>query len=240
MYAYFESKGHIPRNLNTKDKQSYTQSYIQSHIQSNENWRDLNIEYDKSDEAAHLRAIITQETIIHDPVKLNNSTGCTNKMFKYCLDKVTEKIMSIPERPLFFEDSLSAKDPGNRCRLHIRHALLMTLMRIKRRYMQEDLAIFFNIEQSTVSRHLAFMRPILEDILPTARSLFKKMRKDSAVSKKLIPDDKILIDGTVTPIQRPGDAQQQEAAYSGKNKKHGYNTLIHTITHTLKRRLERS
>ena len=101
----------------------------------------------------------------------------------------------------------------------------MTFMSIKGTK-QGPLSASFDISQPTVSRYLAFMRPILRDILPTARKLFKKMCKDSSVAKKLISDNKILIDGTVTPVQRPGDAQQQEAVYSGKNKKHCYNTLI--------------
>ena len=218
IYAYLKSKGYISRNLKAEDKQSY----IQSNIQSNEDWGD-NIEYDKSDEAVHLRALITQDTIIHNPVKLNNSTGCTYQIFLYCLNKVKKKIMSIPERPLFFEDSLSAKDPENIYRLHIRYALLMTLMRIKGSPTQGQLSASFDISPPIVSSYLAFMRSILQDILPTARKLFKKMHKDSSVVKKLIPDNKILIDGTVTPVQRLEDAQQE--VYSDKNK-HGYNTLI--------------
>ena len=88
IYAYLKSKGYISRNLKAEDKQSY--------IQSNEDWRDIDIQYDKSDEAVHLRAIIAQDTIMHDPVKLNNSTGCTHQIFRYCLNKVKKKIMSIP------------------------------------------------------------------------------------------------------------------------------------------------
>ena len=52
------------------------------------------------------------------------------------------------QMPLFRDDERRASDPGNRCKLYLRHALLMALVHKKDNPTQGVLAAFFGIDQT--------------------------------------------------------------------------------------------
>ena len=176
----------------------------------------------KYDEYANTMYLL--DHIILDPVKLNHVTGCTYKMFMDFLHKIITKILLIPERPLFFEDDLSA-DLENKSRMHVRHVLLMAFMRTIGGG-SDFLSIMPNVDQSTASRYLAFILPVLLDMLPSAHNLFTEMHKNPDTASRLLPDGKLLIDAILTPVEQPRDAEWPYEEYSGTNKKHHYTTLI--------------
>ena len=77
--------------------------------------------------------------------------------------------------PLFRDDERRASDPGNRCRLYLRHALLMALVHKKDNPTQGVLAAFFGIDQTTVSRYLQVMDRMLAETLPTAAKISEEI-----------------------------------------------------------------
>ncbi len=46
--------------------------------------------------------------------------------------------------------------------------------------------------------------------------------------EELIPKKTLLIDGTLTPVDRPGDRTARKTRYSGRKKRHMFNTLVTT------------
>ncbi len=137
--------------------------------------------------------------------------------------------MADGDRPLFWEDDASRSDAGNRCKLHIRHALPAELMSLRTGATQHHLAATFDVDQSTISRYLQYCIVILRKILPTAEKIADVIRKTPAGRiEELIPKKTILVDGTLTPIDRPGDKTARKTRYTGRKKRHMYNTLVTT------------
>ena len=74
---------------------------------------------------------------------------------------------------LFYDDESRAPDPGNRCKLRLRHALLMALVRKKDNPAQGTLQALFGVDQTSVYRYLHVMDRILAAVLPTAENVPK-------------------------------------------------------------------
>ena len=93
------------------------------------------------------------------------------------------------ETPLFCDDESRASDPGNRCKLRLRHALLMALVRKKDNPTQGTLQAIFGVDQTSVCRYLKVMDKILAAVLPTAKNISKEIAECKTVEgfKKRVP-----------------------------------------------------
>ena len=153
--------------------------------------------------------------------------------YAFLLMLYCEEIDRLGKTPLFRDDEYRASDPGNRCKLYKRHALLLSLVHLYTGMHQEALGAMFGIDQSAVSRYLALNRRVLEKILPTAKTLSKAIslcRTKRAVLRFLQggPHGTFLLDGARCPRLRPKDKKKQKKWYSGKIKRHSINTLFGT------------
>ncbi len=177
-----------------------------------------------------MHAIELADGIIRDPAHLCGVTGCTKESFEIILERFTETVMADVDRPIFWEDDMNRSDAGNRCKLHIRHALLAVLMSMRTNATQQHLAATFDVDQSTISRYLQYCIVVLRQVLPTTEKIKDVICKTPAdkLDEKLIPKRTLLIDGTLTPVDRPGDKTAGETRYTGRKKRHMYNTLVTT------------
>jgi len=78
-------------------------------------------------------------------------------------------------------------------------------MRKRGATIQEQLAVFCNIDQSTVCRYLRFADLIFAQILPTASKVSDRIQKTRTIPelKKPVPDLATIVDGTHMEIRRP-------------------------------------
>ena len=181
--------------------------------------------------ALHLLEVL--DDIIRDGDKLRHATLADGEQFRYMLERAKVFLTHSGQMPLFCDNASRASDPGNRCKLYLRHALLMALMHKKENITQGTLAAFFGIDQSTVSRYFPVMDAMLAGILPTADNISEEVaaaptREDF---KKIVPGSdggEIFIDGTHCPIQRPSVKSVRRMKYSGKKKKFTNNTNVYT------------
>ncbi len=136
----------------------------------------------------------TLDNILSDEDLLHQATKKIPKQFKYLLNKFSTAIKKRSDAPLFFEDRV---DPGNRCKLHIRHVLLLELMKKRLGISQYGLMIFFGVDQSTISKYHKFANSVLAEILPTAEKITKLIQKNApGTIKELVPDKTLIIDGS--------------------------------------------
>ena len=167
--------------------------------------------------------------VIDTPEDLYAATGCTAKEFRWIYDHFMKFIRDHEDdMPLFKIDSVKrASDAGNRCHLDPILALLLGLIRKKGNPTQMFLQMLFGVDQTTVCRYLQLTDKILEEILPTAQNISTliQSKKQQYDQKKMVPDNTLLLDGTHVPIQKPEDSQQRTESYSGKKKRHTFNTL---------------
>ena len=173
------------------------------------------------------------DDIIRDGDKLRQATLADGEQFRYMLERAKVFLTHSGQMPLFRDNASRVSDPGNRCKLHLRHALLMTLVHKKDNPTQGVLAAFFGIDQTTVSRYIPVMDAMLAGILPTADNISEEVAAAPTKEdfKKIVsgPDGgKIFIDGTHCPIQRPSVKSVRRMKYSGKKKKFTNNTNVYT------------
>ena len=173
------------------------------------------------------------DDIIRDGDKLRPATLADRDKFRYMLERAERFLAHSGQMPPFRDDAGRISDPGNRCKLYLRHALLMALIHKKDNPTQEVLAAFFGIDQTTVSRYLPVMDRMLAEILPTADKISEEIAgaKTKEEFKRIVPGPDggdIFIDGTHCPVQRPSEKTLRRMAYSGKKKRFTNNTNVYT------------
>ena len=178
-----------------------------------------------------MHALEILERIISDEAKIHAATLQNRKEFEFILKKFENVIKKSKDAPLFCDDKKGSDDPGNRCSIYPTHALFMYLPRLKDAPTQATLEAFFGIDQFTACRYLQFCDKMLGLILPTPYKISKEMSKCKAVSevKEIIPgkgSGALLVDGTHTPVRRLSDKGRREDTYSGKKRRHTFNTTV--------------
>ena len=180
-----------------------------------------------------IHALESFDMILRSEKKICACTGLRMDEYEFLAGLYDEEIERLGKTPLFRDEGRRASDPGNRCKLRRRHALLLELIRLRTGLSQWALGAIFAVDQSAVSRYLALDRRVLEKVLPTARTISKAIAacRTSKQVQEFIPGGKdglLLLDGVRNPHVRPKDKEKQKEMYSGKVKRHSVNTLVGT------------
>ena len=77
--------------------------------------------------ALHLLEVL--DGIIRDGDKLRHVTLADGEQFRYMLERAKAFLTHSGQMPLFRDNASRVSDPGNRCKLYLRHALLLALIR---------------------------------------------------------------------------------------------------------------
>ena len=194
-------------------------------------WNSRKADWD-SGANADLHRIEVFDGIISDESNLHSATLQNIEEFQYILRHVEAYVTASGEMPLFCDDESRASDPGNRCKLRLRHALLMALVRKKDNPTQGTLQAIFGVDQTSVCRYLKVMDKILAAVLPTAKNISKEIAECKTVEgfKKRVPGPDrgdITVDGTHCPVLRPSEKSLRRMRYSGKKKRFTNNTNIY-------------
>ena len=195
-------------------------------------WKSRDGDWDAS-KGAVLHRLEVLDDIMRDADKLRQSTLADGPKFRYMLERAERFLAHSGQMPLFRDDDGRASDPGNRCRLYLRHALFMALVHKKDNPTQGVLAAFFGIDQTTVSRYLQVMDRMLAETLPTAAKISEEIAGAATQEefKRIVPGQgggDIFLDGTHCPVQRPSERTLRRMKYSGKKKRFTNNTNVYT------------
>ena len=220
-----DSPDQIIRNLQQENKNLKNTLDLERRL-----WNSRESGWD-SNTSTDLHRIEVFDGIISDKSSLHSATLCSREEFQHILERVLAYATASGDMPLFRDDESRASDPGNRCRLRIRHALLMALMHKKDNPTQGVLQAIFGIDQTSVCRYIKVMNKILAEVLPTANNISKGIAscKTKEEFKKIVPGDDggdTIIDGTHCPVQRPSEKTVRRMRYSGKKKRFTNNTNV--------------
>ena len=160
------------------------------------------------------------DDIIHDEDKIHQTTLADGPKFQYILERAETFLEHSDQMPLFRDNDRRISDPGNRCNLYLRHALLMTPIHRNDNPTRGALAAFFGIDQTMVSRYLPVMDSMLET-LPTATKISEEITSAETQEdlKKIVPGfdgGDIYVDGAHCPVQRPSEKSLRRMKYSEK------------------------
>ena len=180
-----------------------------------------------------LHRIEVFDGVISDESSLHSATLYSREEFRYILERTGACATASGDMPLFRDDESRTSDPGNRCKLRFRHALLMPLIRKKDNPTQGTLQAIFGIDQTSVCRYLKVMDRILASVLPTAKNVSKEIAacKTKEEFKRMVPGPgggDVTADGTHCPVQRPSEKTVRRMIYSGKKKRFTHNTNVYT------------
>ena len=194
-------------------------------------WNSRKAEWD-SGAGRDLHRIEVFDGIISDESSLYSATLQNIEEFQYILRHMEAYVTASGETPLFCDDESRASDSGNRCKLRLRHALLMALIRKKDNPTQGTLQAIFGVDQTSVCRYLKVMDKILAAVLPTAKKISKEIAECETVEefKKRVPGPDggdITVDGTHCSVLRPSEKTVRRMRYSGKKKRFTNNTNIY-------------
>jgi hypothetical protein len=112
---------------------------------------------------------------------------------------------------------------GDHADLSVRDQILLTVIWLRQYPTQDVLGYFFGVSQASVSRYLKRVLPILEadgrDRMRMPDPGRKRRRKLDELLRDM-PELVVVIDSFEQKVQRPKDAAQRDAWYSGKKKAH--------------------
>ena len=151
-------------------------------------WNNRETGWDPST-STDLHRIEVFDGVISDESSLHSATLCSREEFRYILERTGACATASGDMPLFRDDESRTSDPGNRCKLRFRHALLMSLIRKKDNPTQGTLQAIFGIDQTSVCRYLKVMDRILASVLPTAKNVSKEIAacKTKEEFKRIVP-----------------------------------------------------
>jgi hypothetical protein len=100
----------------------------------------------------------------------------------------------------------------------------------------------FNLDQSSVSRDIKHLEPLVQRCIPLPKKVYKKTKKIGTLEEliKYYPELKAFIDATEQQVPRPKNRRKRKSHYSGKKKKHTVKTqlmvnkkglILHKTTH---------
>lgn len=115
-----------------------------------------------------------------------------------------------------------ARGGGRKARLQSIEAKLFYILFYFKCYPTFDLAgILFDLDRSQTHEWMHELQPVLEAALGHEMALpERKLRNIDTFIEQFPGVERVMIDGTERPIQRPQDSDEQQLNYSGKKRRH--------------------
>ncbi|NJL38578.1 MAG: transposase [Leptolyngbyaceae cyanobacterium SM1_4_3] len=145
-------------------------------------------------------------------------TGLNRKAF----DALLPTFSAVYEQSLLGHPRQRAVGGGRKARLGNPQDKLFYILFYFKCYPTFDLAGFlFEIDRGQAHHWMHRLQPILEAALGEKMALpERKLRSIEEFVERFPGVERVMIDGTERPIQRPQDPEQQKLNYSGKKKRH--------------------
>ena len=174
--------------------------------------------------------MLNLERALNQDRLLRALTGLNRKAFDALLPSFEQaygasRIAAKPERQ-------RAMGGGRKARLNSIEAKLFYILFYCKCYPTFDLAgLLFDLDRSQTHEWMHGLQPVLEAALGEKMVLpERKLRSIEAFMEMFPGVERVMIDGTERPIQRPQDPDQQTLNYSGKKRRH-----THTAQETERR-----
>lgn len=145
-------------------------------------------------------------------------TGLNRKAF----DALLPNFSAVYEQTLLQQPRQRASGGGRKARLRNLEDKLFYILFYFKSYPTFDLAgLLFEIDRAQAHYWMHRLQPILEAALGKKMALpERKLTSIEAFVERFPGVERVMVDGTERPIQRPQDPEAQKLNYSGKKKRH--------------------
>jgi len=116
---------------------------------------------------------------------------------------------------------------GRKPKLSVPEQILLTLVYLRHMTTFQLLGIQFGVSESTANDTFNYWVPLLRELLPS--SLLEQVKKnanDYETVKEVLTEYELIVDSYEQVRERPGDYNEQEKYYSGKQKSHTFKTQM--------------
>jgi len=176
--------------------------------------------------------IMRYEHLSKRPNIFQKCTGLTVKLFDQLAEEVLPQYLETEERRLSQRQRQRALGAGHPFELEIRDHLLLTVIWLRLYPIHEVLGYLFGVSDSTVSRLIERVLPVLEQSGRDGMRLpdpGKKRRRQLPELLADIPELSVIVDSFEQRVQRPpGD----DSHYSGKKKQHTLKSQVGVDSNT--------
>jgi DDE superfamily endonuclease/Helix-turn-helix of DDE superfamily endonuclease len=164
--------------------------------------------------------MIDLERALNQDRLLRALTGLNRKAFDALLPSFEEAYEA--SRDAIKPVRQRAKGGGRKAKLNSIEAKLFYILFYFKCYPTFDLAgILFDLDRSQTHEWMHELQPILEGALGYEMALPERKLRSLEAFVEMFPEvERVMIDGTERPIQRPQDPEQQTQNYSGKKRRH--------------------
>ena len=116
---------------------------------------------------------------------------------------------------------------GSKPKLSIPEQIILTLVYLRHLTTFQLLGIQFGVSESTANSTFNYWLPLLRELLPSSLiEQVKKKESDYEVVKEILTEYELIVDSYEQVRERPGDNEEQEKYYSGKECKHTFKSQI--------------
>ncbi len=116
---------------------------------------------------------------------------------------------------------------GRKPKLSIKEQIILTLVYLRHLTTFQLLGIQFGVSETTANDTFNYWLPLLRELLPS--SLLEQVKKndlDYEVVKEILTEYELTVDSYEQVRERPGDNDEQELYYSGKQNNHTFKTQM--------------
>ena len=172
--------------------------------------------------------MFSYEKLARKPKVFRTFTGLTLDKGNELYAKIEQQYPKQEQKRLGRKNRKRAIGAGRKFQRSVKDRMLMALMYYRLYVVNELLGYLFGLDQSTISRDVKCIEPVIKSCIPIPEKMTKKTRRIGTLEEllELFPEMKAFIDATEQEIPRPKNKRRRKNYYSGKKKKHTVKTQI--------------
>ena len=119
---------------------------------------------------------------------------------------------------------------GRKSILSLKEQIILTLVYLRHLPTFQLLGVQFGVSETTANDIFNYWFPLMRELLPS--SIFEQVKKNSSdyeIVKEILTKYELIVDTSEQNRERPGDSEEQEKYYSGKNKSHTFKNQFVTL-----------
>jgi len=172
--------------------------------------------------------MFSYEKLVRKPKTFRTFTGLTPEQGKTLYTEIEKQYPKQEQKRLGRKHRKRAIGAGRKFKRSVQDRMLMVLMYYRLYITNELLGYLFDLDQSTISRDVKYIEPVIKSCIPIPEKMTKKTRRIGTIEEllELFPEMKAFLDATEQEIPRPKNKRRRKNYYSGKKKKHTVKTQI--------------
>ena len=149
-----------------------------------------------------------------------------NQLIKNLVNRHNQKLAEIEKQ----KTRIISGGGGRKPKLSLKEQIILTLVYLRHLTTFQLLGVQFGVSESTANDIFNYWFPLMRELLPS--SILEQVKKNSSdyeIVKEILTEYELIVDTSEQNRERPGNYQDQEKYYSGKNKSHTFKNQFITL-----------